>query len=73
MFTRSLYQTRDMIEQHRLLDEVADLVDAGVLRSTMTANLGHINAENLKNGACGRRERPRNWQDSAHRLLRDDI
>jgi hypothetical protein len=50
MFTRSLYQTRDMIEQHRLLDEVADLVDAGVLGSTMTANLGHINAENLKKG-----------------------
>jgi NADPH:quinone reductase-like Zn-dependent oxidoreductase len=48
MFTPSLYQTADMIAQHRLLDEVADLVDARVLRTTMTANAGRINAENLK-------------------------
>ena len=29
MFTRSTYGTPDMIEQHRLLDETADLVDRG--------------------------------------------
>lgn len=34
MFTRSLYQTADMIEQHRLLERVSDLVDAGVLKTT---------------------------------------
>lgn len=48
MFTRSLYHTPDMIEQHRLLNEVADLVDAGVLRTTLTENVGTITVENLK-------------------------
>jgi zinc-binding alcohol dehydrogenase family protein len=47
MFTRSLYQTPDMISQHRILDEVADLVDAGVLRTTLTENAGPIDAANL--------------------------
>ena len=48
MFTRSLFQTNDMIAQHRLLNEVADLVDAGVLRSTLREDAGTINAANLK-------------------------
>ncbi|HTO34273.1 MAG TPA: zinc-binding alcohol dehydrogenase family protein [Pararhizobium sp.] len=48
MFTRSLYQTRDMEEQHNLLDEVSRLVDAGKIRSTLTESLGTINAANLK-------------------------
>ena len=48
MFTRSLYQTADMIAQHRLLNEVAALVDDGVLRSTMTEDAGAINVANLK-------------------------
>ena len=48
MFTRSRYQTPDMGEQGRLLNEVAKLVDAGRIRTTMQANLGAINAENMK-------------------------
>jgi NADPH:quinone reductase-like Zn-dependent oxidoreductase len=48
MFTRSLFQTPDMIEQHRLLNEVAELVDSGVLRTTMTEDAGPINAANLR-------------------------
>jgi zinc-binding alcohol dehydrogenase family protein len=48
MFTRSMYQVPDMIEQHKLLEEVAHLVDAGVLRSTLTRTLSPINAANLK-------------------------
>jgi len=47
MFTRPLFRTPDMIEQHRLLDEVSRLVDQGVLRTTMTRHLGTINAANL--------------------------
>ena len=35
MFTRSLYNTPDMSAQQQLLNEVADLVDAGVLRTTL--------------------------------------
>lgn len=48
MFTRSLLGTPDMIEQHRLLCEVADLVDAGRIHSTMTEDFGRINAGNLR-------------------------
>lgn len=48
MFTRSLFGTPDMQAQGRLLAEVAALVDAGRLRSTMTENFGAINAANLK-------------------------
>lgn len=48
MFTRARFETPDMIAQHHLLNEVADLVDAGVLRTTMKADLGPINAANLK-------------------------
>jgi len=48
MFTRSRYQTPDMGEQGRLLTEVAALVDAGRIQTTMQANLGTINAANLR-------------------------
>jgi zinc-binding alcohol dehydrogenase family protein len=48
MFTRPLFQTPDMIEQHRILAEVAALVDAGVLKSTLTGNLGAIAVANLR-------------------------
>lgn len=48
MFTRTLYQTPDMIMQHRLLNGVSSLVDAKVLRTTLTEDAGSINASNLK-------------------------
>jgi NADPH2:quinone reductase len=48
MFTRSTYQTPDMIGQHELLTETATLVDAGTVRSTLTTHLGKINAANLR-------------------------
>nr|WP_288498204.1 zinc-binding alcohol dehydrogenase family protein [uncultured Pseudomonas sp.] len=48
MFTRSLFETADMIEQHRLLNRVADLVDAGTLKTTLGEHFGTINAENLR-------------------------
>jgi zinc-binding alcohol dehydrogenase family protein len=48
MYTRSLFHTDDMGEQGRILDEVANLVDAGAIRSTMRENLGAINAANLR-------------------------
>ncbi|MFM7332341.1 MAG: zinc-binding alcohol dehydrogenase family protein [Brachymonas sp.] len=48
MFTRSLFQTPDMIKQHQLLTEVAKLVDQGILRSTKGEHFGAINATNLK-------------------------
>ncbi|BDB27765.1 zinc-binding alcohol dehydrogenase family protein [Cupriavidus sp. P-10] len=48
MFTRAMFHTPDMIAQHRLLNEVARLVDAGRLQTTLGENLGRINAENLR-------------------------
>lgn len=48
MFTRSLFTTEDMVGQHHLLNEVAQLVDAGVIRTTLAERLGLINAANLK-------------------------
>lgn len=48
MFTRSMFQTSDMIAQHRLLNDVAKLVETGVLHTTLTEIFGTINAENLK-------------------------
>ncbi|HEU0084140.1 MAG TPA: zinc-binding alcohol dehydrogenase family protein [Bradyrhizobium sp.] len=48
MFTRSSFQTADMIAQHHLLNDVADLIDKGVLRTTLDQTFGTINAANLK-------------------------
>jgi zinc-binding alcohol dehydrogenase family protein len=48
MFVRSSFQTPDMVEQHNLLSEVARMVDAGSIRTTVQENLGPINAANLR-------------------------
>ena len=48
MFTRSMYETEDMIEQHHLLRRVADLVDAGTVKTTVNKVLEPINSKNLK-------------------------
>lgn len=48
MFTRSLFQTPDQDAQHRILGRIARLVDAGVIVSTLTDELGPINADNLR-------------------------
>ncbi|WP_062115546.1 zinc-binding alcohol dehydrogenase family protein [Aureimonas sp. AU40] len=50
MFTRPLFQTADMIEQHRLLSEISRLVDAGRLHSTRTQTLSPISAETVREG-----------------------
>lgn len=47
MFTRSMFQTPDMIEQHELLKEVAHLVDAGRLVTTMTRHAGILSPATL--------------------------
>ncbi|MFL6675506.1 MAG: zinc-binding dehydrogenase, partial [Massilia sp.] len=48
MYTRSMFQTADMLEQHRLLKRVAQMVDEGLVRSTVTERFGTINAANLR-------------------------
>lgn len=48
MFTRSLYETQDMISQHELLNRVSDLIDSGVLQTTVGEHFGAINAANMR-------------------------
>ncbi|MGJ4925802.1 zinc-binding alcohol dehydrogenase family protein [Bradyrhizobium sp. HKCCYLS2038] len=48
MFTRSSFTTPDIIAQHNLLNDVSDLIDKGVIRTTLGDNYGTINAANLK-------------------------
>jgi NADPH:quinone reductase len=48
MFTRSLFQTDDMMEQHKLLNHLADLVDTGKIKTTLTEKISSLNAENLR-------------------------
>ncbi len=47
MFTRSLYQTVDAIEQHRLLNKVAQLIDSKKLAGTGHRSFGKLNSDNL--------------------------
>jgi len=51
-----MFGTPDMIEQHKLLTEVARLIDAGTIKTTLGRDLGKINATNLR---------------EAHRLLEE--
>ncbi|MEO1114274.1 MAG: zinc-binding alcohol dehydrogenase family protein [Pseudomonadota bacterium] len=48
MFARAMFQTPDMIEQHRLLTYVAGEIDAGRIRTTLDTVLSPINAENMR-------------------------
>lgn len=48
MFTRPIFGTADIARQGEILNEVADLLDAGKIRSTATETLGAITAENLR-------------------------
>ncbi len=48
MFGRVRYQAENMKEQGRLLNEVSELIDAGLIRSTLQTNIGAINAVNMK-------------------------
>lgn len=48
MFARSMFNAADMIEQSRLLNHVADLLDQGHIKTTLGQHMGTINAENLR-------------------------
>lgn len=48
MYTRSMFTTDDMDQQRQLLNQVAELIDAGKLKTTLGENFGIINATNLK-------------------------
>lgn len=48
MFTRSLYETPDMINQHHLLNRISALIDQGALQTTVGEHFGAINAANMR-------------------------
>ncbi|MCS5729269.1 zinc-binding dehydrogenase [Herbiconiux moechotypicola] len=47
MFARSMHHSADLIEQHRTLSLVAELVDEGRIRTTATERLSPLDAEQL--------------------------
>ena len=48
MFTRSRFQTTDMIEQHHILNKIADLLDQSAIKSTLNKLLVGFTADNFK-------------------------
>lgn len=48
MFARSMFNAKDKVEQSKLLNRVAELVDAGHIKTTIAKHLGTINADHLK-------------------------
>ncbi len=48
MYTRSQFTTHDMDQQHKILNKIADLLDDGTLKSTLTTTLNGFTVENLK-------------------------
>lgn len=48
MFTRALFQTDDMDVQNQILNRIADLVDAGIIKTTLTDTIKGFSADVLK-------------------------
>lgn len=48
MFARPMFKTPDIQKQHDLLNRVADMVDAGTVRTTINDVLSPINADNIR-------------------------
>lgn len=48
MYTRSMFETDDRIEQHNILNKIADLLDDGTLKSTLNKKLIGLTADNFK-------------------------
>ncbi|KAF2507404.1 zinc-binding alcohol dehydrogenase family protein [Flavobacterium foetidum] len=48
MYTRSMYQTDDIQEQHAILNKTAALLDSGILRHTLKETFNGLTAANFK-------------------------
>jgi NADPH2:quinone reductase len=48
MYTRSMFTTEDIDTQHQILNDIADLLDDGTLKTTLTTTLEGFTVENLK-------------------------
>lgn len=47
MFTRSMYRTNDRVKQHELLNSIAELIDAGKIKTTLNKIYGQISVDNI--------------------------
>ena len=47
MFTRSMFQTNDLVKQHELLNKLALMVENGDIRHTLTQHLNPINVDTI--------------------------
>ena len=61
MFTRTKYETEDMIVQHEILDKISQLIDHSILKSTLTKRLSPINATNSKRSPQASGIRKNDW------------
>lgn len=48
MYTRSMFNTDDMIEQHHILTKLGKLLDEKIIKSTLNETLNGFSVENLK-------------------------
>lgn len=48
MFTRSMFQTNDMIEQHHILNKLSNLLENGTIQSTLKTTLNGFTVENFR-------------------------
>lgn len=48
MFTRSMYKTDDIEEQHNILKQIATLIDEGKIKTTLTQTIEGFSVESLK-------------------------
>ena len=48
MFTRSVFETEDMIAQHHILNKLAELLDNGTIQSTLKTTLNGLTVSNFK-------------------------
>ncbi|MBO9634284.1 MAG: zinc-binding dehydrogenase, partial [Chitinophagaceae bacterium] len=48
MFTRSTFQTEDMIEQHHILNKIAEQLEKGTLKTTLHETWQGLSADNIK-------------------------
>lgn len=48
MFTKAMYQTKDLYSQHEILTTISQLLDQGAIRSTLTETLRPISAKTMR-------------------------
>lgn len=48
MFTRSMFQTEDMQRQHDILNHISQLLDDGIIKSTLKQTLDGFDVDNVK-------------------------